>query len=107
LGGSDRSSGGIGGDLLVISWQVALAVGVPLFAAIWLAQQVTQDTGIQLLIVLGGLAVAGAGMYGVIRRFMRMNPVGPTTTAAREAGREWEREIEENERKKRAREDAG
>lgn len=96
----ERSSGGIAGDLLAISWQVALAVGLPLLAAAWLAQQVTQDTGIQLAIVLAGLAVAGVGMYVVIRRYVALNPVPPTTDAARKAGQAWEREIVERERKR-------
>ncbi|MDP9296990.1 MAG: hypothetical protein M3O88_09900 [Actinomycetota bacterium] len=98
----ERSSGGIAGDLLAISWQVALAVGVPLFVAAWLSQQVTQNTGIQLAIVLAGLAIAGAGMYVIIRRYIALNPVPPTSDAAREAGRAWEREIVEQERKKEA-----
>ncbi len=99
---SERGTGGIAGDLLAISWQVALAVGVPLFAAAWLSQQVTSDTGIQLAILMGGLAVGGVGMYGVIRRYIAMHPVPPTTDAAREAGKAWEREIVEQERKKEA-----
>ena len=98
----ERATGGIAGDLLAISWQVATAVGVPLFGAAWLSQNVTQDTGIQLAIVLAGLTVAGAGMFLVIRRYMAMNPVPPTSEAAREAGRAWEREIAEQERKKAA-----
>ena len=98
----ERGSDGIAGDLLTISWQVAAAVGVPLFAAAWLSQNVTQDTGVQLAIVLAGLAVAGAGMFLVIRRYMAMNPVPPTSEAARDAGRAWEREIAEHERKREA-----
>ena len=97
---SERGSGGLAGDLLAISWQVALAVGVPLFVAAWLSQQVTRDTGVQLAIVLAGLAVAGLGMYVIIRRYIALDPVPPTSDAAREAGRAWEREILEEERKK-------
>ena len=99
---SERGSGGIGGDLLAISWQVAAAVGVPLFGAAWLSQILTQDTGAQLAIVLGGLAVAGLGMFLVIRRYIALNPVPPTSEAAREAGKRWEREIQEQEREKEA-----
>ncbi len=96
----ERSSGGFAGDLLAISWQVALAVGVPLFGAAWLAPQVTENTGIQLAIVLAGLAVAGVGMYVVIRRYIALDPVPPTSEAARKAGQAWEREIVERERKR-------
>lgn len=101
----ERRSDGFAGDLLAISWQVAVAVALPLFAAAWLSQQVTQDTGIQLVVVLAGLAVAGAGMYGVIRRYMATHPVPPTSEVAREAGRRWDREIENRARKKGAGED--
>lgn len=99
---SERGSGGFGGDLLAISWQVAVAVALPLFAAAWLSQQVTQDTGVQLLIVMAGLVVAGGGMYLVIRRYMERHPVPPTSSAAREAGRAWEREVQERARRKEA-----
>jgi len=98
----EQGSGGIAGDVLAISWQVAVAVGVPLFAAAWLSQQVTQDTALQLVVVMGGLVVAGAGMYLVIRRYMAAHPVPPTTEQAREAGLRWEREIEAERRKKEA-----
>lgn len=99
---SERSSGGMAGDLFAISWQVAVAVGAPLFGAAWLSQNVTRDAGGQLAIVLGGLALAGAGMFLVIRRFMAMNPVPPASEAARQAGRAWEREITEQERQREA-----
>jgi hypothetical protein len=99
---SQRGTNGFAGDLLAISWQVAAAVGIPLFGAAWLSQNVTQDTGIQLAIVLAGLTVAGAGMFLVIRRYMSMNPVPPTSEAARKAGRAWEREIAEQEREREA-----
>ena len=98
----ERSSGGIAGDVLAISWQVAVAVGVPLFAAAWLSQQVTQDTALQLVVIMAGLVVAGAGMYLVIRSYMAAHPVPPTSEAAREAGRRWEREIQDRARKKKA-----
>lgn len=98
----ERSPGGIGGDLLAISWQVAVAVGVPLFAAAWLSQQVTQDTALQLVVVMAGLVAAGGGMYLVIRRYMAAHPVPPTSAAAREAGLRWEREIEDRARKEEA-----
>lgn len=98
----ERGSDGFEGDLLAISWQVAVAVGLPLLGAAWLSQQVTQDTTSQLVVILGGLALAGAGMYGVIRRYMERHPVPPTSDAARAAGERWEREIQERSRKKEA-----
>jgi hypothetical protein len=96
----ERSSRGFGGDVLAISWQVAVAVALPLFGAAWLSQQVTQDVVGQLLVVGLGLVAAGAGMYVVIRRYMAAHPEVPTSEAARDAGRRWEREILERERKR-------
>ena len=98
----ERGSVGTGGDLLAISWQVAAAVGVPLFGAAWLSQVFTRDTGAQLAIVLGALALAGLGMFLIIRRYIALYPVPPTSEAAREAGQRWEREIQEREREKEA-----
>lgn len=98
----ERDPGGFAGDLLAISWQVAVAVAAPLFAAAWLSQQVTQDTALQLVVVMVGLVVAGAGMYLVVRRYMAAHPVPPTSEAAREAGLRWDREIEDRARKKEA-----
>lgn len=86
--------------MLAISWQVAIAVGLPLFGAAWLSQQVTQDTGGQLLVVTLGLLAASAGMYLVIRQYIAAHPEVPASEAAREAGQRWDREIAERERKK-------
>lgn len=101
----ERASGGIAGDLLAISWQIAAAVAVPLLGAAWLSQKVTQDTGIQLAIVLAGLVVAGLGMYVVLRRHLARNPDEPVSEKARAAGREWEAELREAERKRESGED--
>jgi flagellar biosynthesis/type III secretory pathway M-ring protein FliF/YscJ len=96
----ERTSSGIAGDLLAITWQIAAAVAAPLFGAAWLSQNVTQDTATQLVIVLGGLLVAGLGMYVVLRRYLERNPDRPVTEAARQAGRKWEAEVREAERKR-------
>ena len=97
---SRRSSGGIAGDLLAITWQIAAAVAAPLFGAAWLSQKVTEDTGIQLAIVLGGLAVAGLGMWVVLRRYLASEADEPVTERSREAGRRWEAEVREAERQR-------
>jgi hypothetical protein len=44
-------------------------------------------------------------MFVVIRRYIAANPQEPVSDAAREAGRRWEREIAERERKKETGED--
>lgn len=100
----ERNSRGFGGDALAISWQVAVAVGLPLFGAAWLSQQITQDVAGQLIVMTLGLVIAGAGMYGVIRRYLAAHPAVPTSEAARRAGQAWEREIAERERKKESQE---
>lgn len=101
----ERNSGGIAGDLLAITWQIAAAVAAPLFGAAWLSQNVTRDTGTQLAIVMAGLVVAGLGMYVVLRRYLAANPDRPVTERAREAGRQWEAEVREAERKREMGED--
>lgn len=101
----ERTSGGIAGDLLAITWQIAAAVAAPLLGAAWLSQSVTSDTGAQLAIVMAGLVVAGLGMYAVLRRYLARNPDRPVTERAREAGRKWEAEVREAERKRETGED--
>jgi hypothetical protein len=53
-----------------------------------------------LVAILVGLAVAGLGMFVIIRRYIARNPTPPTSEAAREAGRRWERDIQDQEKKK-------
>ena len=55
-----------------------------------------------LVSILVGLVVAGLGMFFVLKRYIAANPQQPVSDAAREAGRKWEREIAERERKKEA-----
>lgn len=90
---------------MAITWQIAAAVAAPLFGAAWLSQNVTKDTGTQLAIVMAGLVVAGLGMYVVLRRYLAKNPDEPVTERAREAGRTWEAELREAERKREMGED--
>jgi hypothetical protein len=39
-------------------------------------------------------------MFFIIKRYIARNPTPPTSDAAREAGRRWEREIQDREQKK-------
>ena len=86
--------------------QVAVVVGGPLLVAAYLGEALDRQLGtapsLALVSILLGLAVAGAGMFLVIRRHIKLNPVPPTSDAARQAGRRWQREIEERERRKEA-----
>jgi putative F0F1-ATPase subunit (Ca2+/Mg2+ transporter) len=93
-----------GGDLLSMGFQVAVVVGGPLFVAAVVGQKLDERFGtaptLGLVSILVGLAVAGLGMFLIIKRYLALNPAQPTSDAAREAGRRWEREIAERERKK-------
>ena len=58
-----------------------------------------------LVSILLGLAVAGLGTFFVLRRYLAANPDQPASDKAREAGRAWDSEIQERERKREAGED--
>jgi F0F1-type ATP synthase assembly protein I len=87
-----------------MGFQVAVVVGAPLLVAAVIGQKLDERFGtapnLGLVSILVGLAVAGLGMYAVIKRYIDANPQQPVSDAAREAGRKWEREIAEQERKK-------
>jgi F0F1-type ATP synthase assembly protein I len=100
----ERGSGSYGGDLLSMGFQVAVVVGGPLLAGAVVGQKLDEMYGtaptLGLVSILVGLVVAGLGMFFVLKRYIAANPPRPVTDAAREAGRRWEREIAEQERKK-------
>ena len=100
----ERGSGSYGGDLLSMGFQVAVVVGGPLLIAAVVGQKLDERFGtapnLGLVSILVGLAVAGLGMFVIIKRYIDANPQQPVSDAAREAGRKWEREITEQERKK-------
>ena len=87
-----------------MGFQVAVVVGGPLLIAAVVGQRLDEAFGtapnLGLLSILVGLAIAGLGMFLVLKRYIAANPQEPVTDAAREAGRRWEREIAERERKK-------
>lgn len=87
-----------------MGFQVAVVVGGPLLIAAWVGQKLDDLYGtaptLGLVAILVGLAVAGLGMFVIIRRYIARNPTPPTSEAAREAGRRWEREIQDQEKKK-------
>jgi F0F1-type ATP synthase assembly protein I len=99
-----RDSGSYGGDLLSMGFQVAVVVGGPLLIAAYVGQKLDEQFGtapnLALVTILVGLAVAGLGMFLIMRRYIARNPTPPASDAAREAGRRWEREIQEREQKK-------
>jgi len=91
-----------GGDVFAISWRIAAAVGIPLFAAAYLTTRLdpTAPPWLSLIVILVGLLVAGVGMYLVLRSLISEPPV--VTDAARKAGRRWEAEIQDEERRREA-----
>jgi F0F1-type ATP synthase assembly protein I len=94
-----RDSGSYGGDLLSMGFQVAVVVGGPLLIAAYVGQRLDEQFGTAPNLALVTILV-GLGMFLIIRRYIANNPTPPTSDAAREAGRRWEREIQEQERKK-------
>jgi F0F1-type ATP synthase assembly protein I len=89
-----------------MGFQVAVVVGAPLLVGAIVGQKLDEQFGttptLGLVSILVGLAVAGLGMFVIIKRYIDANPQQPVSDAAREAGRKWEREIAEQERKKEA-----
>jgi F0F1-type ATP synthase assembly protein I len=102
----ERNPGSLGGDLISIGIQVALAVGLPVVVAAVVGNALDQRFGtsptILLLLVLVGLGIAAVGVFLIIRRYLELNPVRPPSEAARAAGRRWEAEIEERQRRREA-----
>lgn len=96
--------GSVGGDLFAISWRIAGAVGVPLFAAAYFTTLIdpTAPAWVPLAVILGGLAVAGAAMFFVLRGMVAANPEPPVSERARTAGRRWEAEVAERQRRREA-----
>lgn len=84
--------------------QVGLTVAVPIVLGAWLGQKLDERLGTAPWGLLGltfvGMAVAGLGVAMLVRRYMQENPIGPTSDAARKAGRRWEAEIEQSERRR-------
>ncbi|TMG55445.1 MAG: AtpZ/AtpI family protein [Chloroflexi bacterium] len=89
--------------------QVGIMVAVPIVVGAWLGQKLDESAGTAPWGLLGltflGMAIAGIGIAYMIRRYMNENPVGPVSERAREAGRRWQAEIDERERRRDAGED--
>jgi len=79
-------------------------VAVPIAIGAWLGLKLDEAAGTSPWGLLGliflGMALAGLGVWALIRRFTEANPIRPSTEAAREAGRRWEAEIREQERER-------
>jgi F0F1-type ATP synthase assembly protein I len=102
----ERAPRSFGGDLLSIGFQIAIVVGIPLLATAFIGDALDRQLGtapiLGLISILAGLGVAGLGTFFVLRRYLAANADEPVSEKARQAGRAWEREIEERERKREA-----
>jgi hypothetical protein len=89
--------------------QVGFIIAVPIAIGAWLGLQIDRAAGTSPIGLLGliflGMVIAGLGVWMLIRRYAEENPVPPSTERAREAGRRWEAEIRERERRREAGED--
>jgi F0F1-type ATP synthase assembly protein I len=89
--------------------QVGIVVAVPIALGAWLGLKLDEAIGTEpwglLALIFAGMIVAGAGVWGLIKRHSDANPIRPSSDRAREAGRRWEAEIRERERRREAGED--
>lgn len=91
--------------------QVGIVIAVPIALGAWLGVKIDEALGTSpwglLATVSIGMVVAGAGTWQLISRYTQENPITPSSARARQAGRRWEAEIEERERRREAGEDEG
>ncbi|HET8567674.1 MAG TPA: AtpZ/AtpI family protein [Candidatus Limnocylindria bacterium] len=100
---SPRNPGGARSNAAILG-QVGIIIAVPIAVAAWLGAKLDETSGTSpwglLAAISVGIVVAGFGVARLIKRFTDENPITPSSERAREAGRRWEAEIRENERKR-------
>lgn len=98
-----RTPGGARSNAAILG-QVGITVAVPIALGAWLGLKLDEAAGTSPWGLLGliflGMALAGVGVWMQIKRFTEENPIRPSTERAREAGRRWDAEIAERERKR-------
>jgi putative F0F1-ATPase subunit (Ca2+/Mg2+ transporter) len=103
-----NSPGGARSNAAILG-QVGITIAVPIAVGAWLGLKVDEALGTSPAGLLGlifvGMALAGLGVWLLIKRYTDENPVRPSTERARTAGRRWDAEIRERERKREAGED--
>jgi F0F1-type ATP synthase assembly protein I len=84
--------------------QVGLTIAVPVALGAWLGVKLDAALGTSPWGLLGlifvGMAAAGGGVALLIKRYAEENPVTPSSDRAREAGRKWQAEQDEEDRKR-------
>ncbi len=103
-----RPPGGARSNAAILG-QVGIIVAVPIAIGAWLGLKVDEAAGTSPWGLLGfiflGMAAAGLGVWALITRFTEENPIGTATESARQAGRRWEADIRERERRREEGED--
>lgn len=103
-----RPPGGARSNAAILG-QVGITIAVPIALGAWLGLKLDQAAGTSPWGLLGlifvGMAIAGLGVWALIKRFAEDNPIRPSTERARVAGRKWEAEVAERERKREMGED--
>ena len=103
-----RTPGGARSNAAILG-QVGLTIAVPIVVGAWLGLKLDEAAGTSPIGLLGlifvGMAIAGGGVWLLIKRFTDDNPIRPSSERAREAGRRWEAEIQERERQRETGED--
>jgi len=98
-----RPPGGARSNAAILG-QVGFIIAVPIAIGAWLGLQIDRAAGTSPIGLLGlifvGMAFAGLGVWMLIRRYADENPIQPSSERAREAGRRWEAEIREQERRR-------
>ena len=84
--------------------QVGLTIAVPIALGAWLGVKLDAALGTSPWGLLGlifvGMAAAGGGVALLIKRYADDNPITPSSERAREAGRRWQAEVDEEQRRR-------
>ncbi|HEY8655277.1 MAG TPA: AtpZ/AtpI family protein [Candidatus Limnocylindria bacterium] len=84
--------------------QVGLIIAVPIALGAWFGLKLDAAAGTSPWGLLGsifvGMAIAGGGVAMLIKRYADDNPTGPSTARARAAGQAWQREADEEEKRR-------
>lgn len=81
---------------------MAIPLLVAVYAGAWLDDRLGTRPWLLLVAILVGIGLAGLGSFVVLRRYWEAQPTPRISEEARRAGRRWEAEIEEQERRKEA-----
>src|SRR6266480_3381455 len=89
--------------MLKMGLRVAVAIGLPLLVGTFGGSAVDGSLGSSpwglLVGILIGLVVGGLALFGILRSYLS-EPLGVPTDKARAAGRNWDSEIVEQERRR-------